>query len=502
VSPGTASPSAVTPIHGLSSPLADGSFPEVALFDILPDGNGSAFAAWGFVSSRNQSVNEMHLAHGSADTRLPLAFDSVAMILGDQDTLFAATGTQLVAVNLSGGTKWTATAPSGQGLKLLAASAGGGLVAKYVADTIDAGETVVRFDVNGNSSLDTWTSAAAANANSAVVTGLQYFGGDTWLADSMMVSSGAPIEFSESEWFQANQGGTNQAAQHMNVTNASTAGANQNAIVSAFRGVKTILDADAQLQNPRYADCRTWLGTNASTLIQTLLAGSDGHSYNIGHASIWSGDTPRTRADIVGAFTGIRNGDNTPIAGLPANGFAITVNDNGAFFNARAANDHPWEVGSRHYPGNTLRAQATILTHELSHALSGPPELGAHGFQHDLGNTTAGRSNDNLVDQHCRRPIEDLDNWFWIETPWLLPGAMGTAYSATLTARGGRTPYTWSVTQGALPTGLSLNPGTGAISGTPSASGTYGFTVRVTDATAAPNTRTATETYSITIPAP
>jgi hypothetical protein len=105
-----------------------------------------------------------------------------------------------------------------------------------------------------------------------------------------------------------------------------------------------------------------------------------------------------------------------------------------------------------------------------------------------------------LVDQHCRRPIEDLDNWFWIETAWLPPGAVNTAYAATLTARGGAAPYAWSITQGALPAGLALNPATGAITGTPAASGIANFTVQVLDSTGAPNTRTASETYSIQIP--
>jgi hypothetical protein len=63
-----------------------------------------------------------------------------------------------------------------------------------------------------------------------------------------------------------------------------------------------------------------------------------------------------------------------------------------------------------------------------------------------------------------------------------LPAASGgVSYSAKLAATGGYPAYTWSVTQGALPAGLSLNASTGAITGKPTAPGTASFTVKVTD---------------------
>ncbi len=64
-----------------------------------------------------------------------------------------------------------------------------------------------------------------------------------------------------------------------------------------------------------------------------------------------------------------------------------------------------------------------------------------------------------------------------------------------LAATGGTTPYAWSLSAGALPTGLSLAPSTGIISGTPSAAGTTNFTARVTDAAS----QTATQALAITI---
>ena len=68
-------------------------------------------------------------------------------------------------------------------------------------------------------------------------------------------------------------------------------------------------------------------------------------------------------------------------------------------------------------------------------------------------------------------------------TTTALPGAtVGTAYGQTLTATGGNGSYAWSLSAGALPTGLTLNASTGAIAGTPSASGTSSFTVQATSA--------------------
>jgi len=68
-----------------------------------------------------------------------------------------------------------------------------------------------------------------------------------------------------------------------------------------------------------------------------------------------------------------------------------------------------------------------------------------------------------------------------ITTVSLPDGMVGEAYSATLEATGGATPYTWSVSAGNLPAGLSLNPATGEISGTPTEKGIANFTVKVTD---------------------
>ncbi len=67
-----------------------------------------------------------------------------------------------------------------------------------------------------------------------------------------------------------------------------------------------------------------------------------------------------------------------------------------------------------------------------------------------------------------------------ISTSSLPGGTVGASYSQGLSASGGTGSYTWSVSTGSLPAGLSLAT-TGTISGTPTASGTASFTVQVTD---------------------
>jgi subtilisin-like proprotein convertase family protein len=66
--------------------------------------------------------------------------------------------------------------------------------------------------------------------------------------------------------------------------------------------------------------------------------------------------------------------------------------------------------------------------------------------------------------------------------PTTLPnGTLGTAYPlTTVSATGGVAPYTFAVTQGALPAGLALNGTTGEITGTPTAAGTLSFRITAT----------------------
>ena len=78
---------------------------------------------------------------------------------------------------------------------------------------------------------------------------------------------------------------------------------------------------------------------------------------------------------------------------------------------------------------------------------------------------------------------------------------VGVAYDQTIAESGGVAPVTFSVSGGSLPTGLSLDPNSGEITGTPtdSADSPYAFTITATDA----DGNSGSQAYTVAInPAP
>lgn len=86
-----------------------------------------------------------------------------------------------------------------------------------------------------------------------------------------------------------------------------------------------------------------------------------------------------------------------------------------------------------------------------------------------------------------------------INTASLPGGAVRQDYSAMLSAAGGTPPYTWAVTSGNLPDGLSLDKYSGLISGRPTTAGSFSFTIHATDSSSP--AETATEDYSLKVSA-
>ena len=81
-------------------------------------------------------------------------------------------------------------------------------------------------------------------------------------------------------------------------------------------------------------------------------------------------------------------------------------------------------------------------------------------------------------------------------SPTLLPAATyDTDYSVTIMASGGTPSYTYSVSAGSLPAGLALNSGTGVLSGVPTVTGSFSFTIKATDS----NNLNGTQNYTLIV---
>jgi hypothetical protein len=74
----------------------------------------------------------------------------------------------------------------------------------------------------------------------------------------------------------------------------------------------------------------------------------------------------------------------------------------------------------------------------------------------------------------------------------------GVSYSSSLQAHGGATPYSWRISSGQLPAGITLSSATGEISGAPTSSGRYTFTLQVSDSGVVKQTAAASLTITVT----
>ncbi len=142
-----------------------------------------------------------------------------------------------------------------------------------------------------------------------------------------------------------------------------------------------------------------------------------------------------------------------------------------------------WQVGSSATLGTATQFQGNILALTSITAVTGASAAGrmlARNGAVTLDTIAVGGCAEGVC------PILEL-------TPTTLPqGTLGIPYSASVTADGGTAPYVYSVSDGALPTGLVINPATGEISGTPLALGNFSFVIRAVDSEGCERTRSYT----------
>ncbi|PPT18861.1 autotransporter outer membrane beta-barrel domain-containing protein [Xanthomonas arboricola] len=137
---------------------------------------------------------------------------------------------------------------------------------------------------------------------------------------------------------------------------------------------------------------------------------------------------------------------------------------------------------------------AGVVVDAATGALSGTPTV-AGTFNFTL---TVSDSTPSPAAQASRSYTLTIAAPVVVIAPTTLPAATrGTAYSQTLSASGGTAPYTYAVSAGSLPAGITL-ASNGTLSGTATVEGSFNFTVTATDA----NTFTATQAYALTVAGP
>ena len=241
------------------------------------------------------------------------------------------------------------------------------------------------------------------------------------------------------------------------------------------------------------------LSSNGSfTYTPTLASGSVTFTYRANDGSLDSASAA-TVTITVNSATAAGPMTVTPAGGLTSSGTAggpftppsvtYTVTNTGASpMNWTATKVASWVTLSA--AGGTLAAGAnTTVTASIN---SGANSLAAGSYSDNVTFTNTSNGIGNTT-----RPVSLTVNATaapTISTVSLPAGAVNTAYSQTLEATGGTTPYSWSVSAGTLPAGLSLSAA-GVLDGMPTAEGNTSFTVRVAGA----NSASSTKDFSVTI---
>jgi hypothetical protein len=175
----------------------------------------------------------------------------------------------------------------------------------------------------------------------------------------------------------------------------------------------------------------------------------------------------------------------------PASGEAVTVNYATANGTAAQPGDYTAASGALTFtPGQTALTITILVNGDTQ------PEANETFFVNLSGATNA-----SIADNQGVGAITNDDVPVSV-SPGVLPGAaVAAAYSQAVSGSGGSGTYTFAVTAGSLPAGLTLAPG-GLLSGTPTAGGTFNFTITATDNSAAPGPYTGSQAYTLLVGPP
>jgi len=153
-----------------------------------------------------------------------------------------------------------------------------------------------------------------------------------------------------------------------------------------------------------------------------------------------------------------------------ASGSAVVMINSGAPCNVF------WRVGSSATLGSATAFSGNILAQESITLITGASVTGR-----TLARTGAVTLGTNTVNATCGDLPGPVCPTITLLPTTLPAGVVGTAYSQTIVGSGGIGPYTFTVTAGTLPAGMTLTAA-GVLSGTPTAEGTSVVTIQGTDA--------------------